>query len=64
MTEERYAEDPEHKHQDDQVFGKTASARQEQVDRQLEEADGDASVVDDQEVDGRAEPHAGGRADG
>jgi hypothetical protein len=64
MTEEHYTEDPDHKHQDDQVFGKTAAARQEQVDRQLDAADGDPSRVDDQEVDGRTEPHAGGRAEG
>ena len=63
MTEERYTEDPEHKHQDDQVFGKAAAARQEQVDRQLDEVDGDASVLEDREVDGRREPHAGGRAE-
>jgi hypothetical protein len=63
MTDERYTEDPEHKHQDDQVFGKTAAARQEQVDRQLD-ADGDPSGIDDEDVDGRTEPRAGGRAEG
>jgi hypothetical protein len=62
MTDERYSEDPEHKHQDDHVFGKTAAVRQEQVDRQLD-ADGDPSVIDDEDVDGRTEPRAGGRAE-
>jgi hypothetical protein len=64
MTDERYTEDPEHKHQDDQIFGKTAAAREEQVDHQLDGTDGDPSAIDDEDVDGRTEPRAGGRAEG
>jgi hypothetical protein len=63
MSEKRYTEEPEHKHQDDHVFGKTASAQQEEAERRLDEADGQESEVEDDEIGGRTEPHAGGRAE-
>lgn len=63
MSEEPYTEDPEHKHQDDHVFGKTAASQQEEVERRLDEADGQPSEVDEDEVGGSTEPHAGGKAE-
>jgi hypothetical protein len=63
MTDdERSTEQPEHKHQEDQVFGKEAAARQETVDRELDEVDGEASNIEDDGDDRPPEPHAGGRA--
>ena len=56
-------EDPEHKHQDDHIFGKTAAARQERVERQLDGAGGDPSTVEEGAADSRTEPRASGRAE-
>jgi hypothetical protein len=63
----KHTERPEHKHQEDHRFGKTAAAREEQADRMLDETDGDPSRLQDaedaeDEPGGRREPHAGGRA--
>ncbi len=63
MADDRYTEHPEHKHQDDQVFGKTSAEREEKADRLLDETDGDPDELED-DASGRPEPHAGGRAEG
>jgi hypothetical protein len=64
MADDPYTEQPEHKHQEDHRFGKTAAEREEQADRILDESDGDPSRLEDadDEASGRREPHAGGRA--